>query len=266
MPTPSAFYRSLRIATATAAIAGVSIIALAPAAGATMGCGQHSYGFDGTRLLNNGISNTAGPFTIETLPAGTYDIIVQSYDAHDEHPGQTDQTAEQWYFTLDSGYTSPLSTDIPDASNHTIDVWDAQVIDTAATTVTLHHRGEGNVNSVDPICVGFTPTPAEPAQEGPTTTVAEPVIDEPTAPAAEPLIAGPTLPIADAEHTSIGAVTDAATTPVVVEVKPAVETTQVEEVLALTGPSHAQILSGIGLGALALGMGLVTAERRTRTS
>jgi len=62
-------------------------LATSSAAGATMGCGQTSFGFEGTRLLNDGISNSAGPFSI-TLPAGTYDVVMQSYDAHDEHPGQ----------------------------------------------------------------------------------------------------------------------------------------------------------------------------------
>jgi len=52
----------------------LGVLTLTPvAAGAQNGCGEYSYGFAGTRLLNDGISDSAGPFTID-LPAGTYDV------------------------------------------------------------------------------------------------------------------------------------------------------------------------------------------------
>lgn len=140
-------------------------------AGATMGCGEYSFGFAGTRLLNDGISHVAGPFTIE-LPADTYDVIMQSHDAHDEHPGQTEQTEEQWYFVLDSGYQSPLTVDIPDDQNLTVTVVENQMIASDTTSITVHHRGVGSVNSVDVVCVGFTPV-EEPV-------ILSPIVEEPS--------------------------------------------------------------------------------------
>ena len=103
--------RSLRLATVAFVLAGASLVGTASAANAATGCGEYSFGFEGTRLLNDGISDSAGPFAI-SMPAGTYDITLHSFDDHAAHPGQVAQTQEQWYFTLDSGYSSPASSDI----------------------------------------------------------------------------------------------------------------------------------------------------------
>lgn len=220
--------RPLRIAAATFAVAGVALVGTATAASATMGCGQDSFGFEGTRLLNDGISNTAGPFAIE-LPAGTYDVLVQSHDAHDLHPGQSEQTQEQWYFTLDSGYVSPVTTDVADDSNIAIDEFDGQDI-AASTSITLQHLGQGGTNSVDPVCVGFTAVAVEERVE----TEAE--------------IAGPVLPPKEvAVEAPISEEPAPAQVKAVVEVAeaPASESAQ----LALTGPSAAttaMVVSGLG--------------------
>ncbi|MDW3180213.1 MAG: hypothetical protein R8J94_22765 [Acidimicrobiia bacterium] len=147
--------RTFRILAAVLALSGVGLLATASTAGASTGCGEYSFGFAGTRLLNDGISETAGPFAIE-LPAGTYDIRLDSHDAHDEHPGQDEQTQEQWYFSLDSGYSSPASHDVADDQNFSVTEFYGVEIP-ASTAITVHHLGEGGINSVDVLCVGFTP-------------------------------------------------------------------------------------------------------------
>lgn len=243
--------RSLRLAAATLAVAGVALVGTATAAGATMGCGEYSFGFEGTRLLNDGISDSAGPFAIE-LPAGTYDVLMQSHDAHDEHPGQTEQTQEQWYFTLDSGYVSPVTSDVADESNIAVDEFDDQDIAESAS-ITLHHLGQGGVNSVDPICVGFTTI---------TSAVEEPSDDEvvvggPLLPPKQPVVVE--VPVIEAPAPVEAPVTAEVKTVVEVAEAPAVATSQ----LALTGPSAATTAMVLtGLGFMALGGILVLEEHR----
>lgn len=259
--------RSLRFAAAAFVLAGAAVLstATASAAGAAAGCGEYSFGFEGTRLLNDGISDSAGPFAI-TMPAGTYEITLHSFDDHADHPGQTEQTQEQWYFTLDSGYVSPVSSDIPDESNTAVDSFTG-VIKADASAITVHHLGEGGINSVAPMCVGFTTvsTPAEPSQV--------PGGDEPVLPATDI----PNLP-------EVPVVSEVPNDPEVpVEVKRAVEvmdSSSVSEVadpsvvvaapaplLAITGPSTktwALVLAGAGL--FVLGCALLLAERRSSIS
>jgi len=91
----------------------VALVIVVPSSlGASSSCGTWSFGFAGTRLINDGISNDAGPFAI-TLPAGTYDVTMVSHDNHPSPDYQTSQTGEQWRFRLDSGYTSGLTKDVP---------------------------------------------------------------------------------------------------------------------------------------------------------
>jgi len=194
-----------------------------------------------------------------TQPAGTYDITMMSYDAHDEHPGQTDQTQEQWYFELDSGYVSAPTIDIADDTNASTTTLTAQVIG-ASSTITVRHLGAGNVNSVDVVCVGFTPSAT------PETAVSD---DDPVAAPTEPT----EPPVAD--------IADPATVirkppppPIDVEVRGVVETpppTQVSSQppsatlvqLALTGPNDlAYTLSLTALAMLALGTILLASQRR----
>ena len=63
--------------------------------------------FDEDVVLLDPAATTAGPFDIE-LPAGTYDVLVSTWLGFEEIEIQT---MEQWFFTTDSGYTSPLTTD-----------------------------------------------------------------------------------------------------------------------------------------------------------
>lgn len=138
--------------TAAATIGAVVFVGGSAHAGAAEGCGADALTFDGVRLLNNGTDHTAGPFSIELEP-GIYDITMNSWDAHDEHY-QPEQENEQWYFTLDSGYTSAPSVDIPTEQNSSSTTLLAQQID-ASTSVTVHHLRAAGVNSVEPVCLGF---------------------------------------------------------------------------------------------------------------
>jgi hypothetical protein len=230
-----------------AIIAGVAMTSTGFASASAIGCGDHSFGFAGTRLLNDGISDSAGPFAI-VLPAGVYDITMQASDNHPSADYQIEQTQEQWYFTLDNGYTSPPTPDVPaDKTQVTMTVEGVEL--TAATAISVHHLREGGVNSVNVDCIGFTPS-----------IVAPPATTEP------PQIGGPigTVPPATAPPTTVIVLpptTDAVsppTTTVPVEVKPAVE--EVQE-LALTGRSTTPVaVTGVGL--LLLGAAFLAAERR----
>ena len=134
-------------------------------AGASETCGEFSFGFEGTRLLNDGISNSAGPFPIE-LPAGTYDVTLVAHDSHSTQSSVETQPGEQFTVQLDNGYVSPPSLDIPDDADSTTTVHGSQEIPTAASAISVHHLGVPGINSVDVVCVGFDPiadtTPVEP--------------------------------------------------------------------------------------------------------
>lgn len=133
-------------------------------AGANADCGAISFSFEGTRLLNDGISHQAGPFSIN-LPAGTYDVVMQSGDSHSTQDGQIDQEAERWWFELDSGWHSTATEDLPDELDANVTTMAGQVIP-ASTSITLHHLGQGGINSVNPLCVGFTQVTELPGDPG----------------------------------------------------------------------------------------------------
>jgi LPXTG-motif cell wall-anchored protein len=231
----------------TAALfSAVLIPALSATAGASDGCGQYSYGFTGTRLLNDGISDMAGPYSID-LPAGTYTVTLVAHDHHDTQVGVPTQPGEQYVVILDSGYTSPPSTDIADDATVTTTVFPGQVIG-ASTSIAVHHGGVPGINSVDVVCVGFTPgahsddVPAQPDIEAP---VEEPVQDigDPVGIVREPEIVPP------AEITT--------------EVKGTVEAPPAAPQLALTGPgAHAQAMVLLGVVMMSFGALLVRRERR----
>ncbi|NNC81815.1 MAG: hypothetical protein HKN94_16860 [Acidimicrobiales bacterium] len=135
----------------------VALVVVVPSTlSASSGCGTYSFGFAGTRLINDGISNDAGPFAI-TLPAGTYDISMVSHDNHPSPDYQTSQTGEQWFLKLDSGYVSPLTNDIPASEEWMTTMVNSQVIG-ETSAISVHHAGVGGVNSVNVVCVGFTPS------------------------------------------------------------------------------------------------------------
>ena len=147
-----------------------TIAAASGPAAAAANCGTISFSFEGTRLINDGISHRAGPFTIN-LPAGNYDVVLRSSDTHSEQTDQVDQEAERWWFELDSGWQSVATTDLPDELDANMTLLMAQEIP-ASSSITLHHLGQGGVNSINPLCVGFTSvdenpdTPDDPGDPG----------------------------------------------------------------------------------------------------
>ncbi len=205
---------------------------------ASQECGSFSYGFTGTRLLNDGISMSAGPFTI-ALPADTYDITMLSNDNHPEPTYQNDQTQEQWFFELDSGYTSTPTNDIPNDQTTMITTIKNVKID-SSTAITVKHLEQGVINSVNVECIGFTPSTV--AIAGPTTPTSKPAVTAPT--------------------------TDAAVTTVPVAVKGKVEVAPVAQ-LAVTGARSTAmimlgfVLVGLGLSGVLIEQGFRQATSRT---
>jgi hypothetical protein len=117
----------------------------------TCSTSDHSIAFGEEVHLQAPSPSTQGPFSI-SVPAGTYDITVSSWLGFEDYP---DHTMEQWYFSTDSGYTSPLSTD---SSPELIvnNLYSSQTLP-ATTSITLHHRSPSSAqpNSIHPLCIGF---------------------------------------------------------------------------------------------------------------
>ena len=105
----------LRGAVAALLIVGAAVDGTIGRAGAEGGCGEYSFGFTSTWLINDGISNSAGPFPIE-LPAGTYDVILVGRDDHSTK-APSDQPGERWYVDMNNGWQSTLTDDLPDDSD-----------------------------------------------------------------------------------------------------------------------------------------------------
>lgn len=233
--------------------AAVALPGLFSPAGASEGCGTYSFGFAGTRLLNDGISDVSGPYPID-LPSGTYVVTLVAHDHHDTQIDVPTQPGEQYVVELDSGYVSPPSLDIPDDQNGTTTVYTEQKI-AASSSITVRHGGVPGINSVDVVCVGFTP------QEDVQPVVEEPQLEPPTV--SQP-IETPVQDIGD----PVSIVREPAIIPpatVIPEVKGLVEAPPVTPQLAITGPSaFAQYL--VGLGAIMIIAGIAMVNRSNRSS
>jgi len=267
--TPRKPRASARKIGAACAIGALALTTLASPAGANQGCGELSFSFDGTRLLNDGISNIAGPFAAD-IPAGTYTVTLIASDQHDEQVDVPSQDGEQYHVVLDSGYVSPASTDIPDDANTSTTVISGQVI-AQSNAISVRHGGADGINSVDVVCVGFTPEPqvvVEPAPEPDASPIVEPEAPEPpptqdigdpvelTRPPA-PLVDPPAAP--DTPPTAPPAVEPVADT----QVEGVTITADQVPLLAITGPSteaFAMVIAGLTL--IAIGGFLVRRERR----
>lgn len=241
--------------------AGILVTSAGAIGAQSEGCGSFSYGFTGTRLLNDGISDSAGPFSIE-LPAGTYDITMFSNDNHPSADYQIEQTQEQWYFQLDSGYVSPPTVDVPSDKTHTTTSIGSVELE-AATAISVHHLGEGGINSVNVECVGFTPSAAEvaaPATTQAPATTEQPAIQPPTSavtPNTEaPAVVAPTTDAPSATPTTDAPLADPPATEVLAEVQtPAVAQ------LAVTGSRNVPMVL-LGLAIIALGLTFLVVEHR----
>ena len=109
--------------------------------------------FTDARLLNADGQNIGGPYALELL-AGTYTVTAGSYDGHDGT--QSTQPQEQWRVAANSGWLSPFTADIADVAQTSITLFSNQIIPADVSSIELVHLGEGGVNSVSPVCVGFT--------------------------------------------------------------------------------------------------------------
>jgi LPXTG-motif cell wall-anchored protein len=120
----------------------------------------------------------------------------------------------------------------------TTTIFPGQVIG-ASTSITVRHGGVPGINSVDVVCVGFTPEP------DPDDVIEEPVFDigDPVGIVREPEI------VQQAEITT--------------EVKGTVEAPPAAAQLALTGPgAHAQTMVLLGVVMISFGALLLRRERR----
>lgn len=185
---------------------------------------------------------TGGPFSV-SVPAGTYDIVVWSWLGLEDFPTHVN---ERWYFTTDSGYTSPLSTD-SSPELITADLFSNQTLG-ATSSITVHHSAPGSAeaNSVHPLCIGFrtVSAPQTTSVETTTTTVAETTTTTVAETTTTIQVAGPTT-----------TTTAAPTTTTVSDVQPAQ--------LALTGASDLSMSLGLAGAALTLaGVATLIAARR----
>jgi len=267
-----------RAGVAAATAISISMLSVATA-GASTGCGEYSYGFTGTRLLNDGISNSAGPFPID-LPAGTYTVTLVSSDHHDEQVAVPTQPGEQYVVVLDSGYVSPPSRDIADDETVVTTTHVNQTVP-ASTSISVQHLGVPGINSVDVLCVGFTPEPDEPStpdaaseEADSSTDVAVP--DESVSandesqeegsdqdPAGEQALVPPVSitvepeeSVADTPEPEVQGVVEIQASSDVQIAGPVAEPAQ----LAITGPSLSATLTLLGVSMIALGVALVRRE------
>lgn len=114
----------------------------------------------GIRLLNADGERTYGPIAA-LIPSGVYSVALASWDRHDEL--QVTQPEEQWRVVADTGWSSPLSADIPDDVDRVVSTFDGLAIASPIASITIVHKGSGIINSVSPMCVGFTRTGDIPA-------------------------------------------------------------------------------------------------------
>ncbi len=256
---------------------------------------EFSVAFDQSVLLLDPAPATAGPFSVD-VPAGTYDIVVSTWFGFEDDPSQT---MEQWFFTTDSGYTSP-TTDDPSIELLWNQEFQGQTIGDT-TSVTLHHKAPGmaSANSVHPLCIGFrsvavpeetTTTTAAPetteapvvteapetteapvVTEAPETTEAPVVTEAPEETAtttSEPQdaeVAGPTTTTTVAEQAeTAGVAAQASETTTTSTTTTVTASATAAPELALTGPSELATSLGLTGAALVLaGSAAVVAARRS---
>ena len=100
---------------------------------------DYSVAFPSNVFLIAPTRTSQGSFPI-SVPAGTYDITVQTWLGFEDIPSHTMET---WFFTTDSGYTSPVTVD----SSPTLvngQVFTAQSIPAGTTSITLFHGKPGS--------------------------------------------------------------------------------------------------------------------------
>ena len=111
---------------------------------------------------------TYGP-TSASVPAGTYDVTLASYDSHSVKGGQN-QPNERYYLILKNGSTLVAQTnaigDLPENDDYKTEKVNTNlVLSQALTTITAFHAAypdTSSPNSITPICAVFHPIPPPP--------------------------------------------------------------------------------------------------------
>lgn len=95
---------------------------------------------------------SAGPYAI-SLPAGTYVVRTATWMGLDGGSGDN----QQWFFTTDSDFVSPETTDSSPVES-IVNQFDDQVLVTDTTSITIHRSTNAEAGErVHPICLGFAP-------------------------------------------------------------------------------------------------------------
>ena len=218
-----------------------------------------SIAFGEADVLIDPTNTTLGPFTL-SVPAGTYEITMSSWLGFTDDPAQT---MEQWFFTTDSGYTSPLTTD--SAELVFTDVATSQTLP-ATSSITLRHKGNtGVTNSVHPLCIGLrsVAAPVTTTTAAPTTTTAAPTTTTAAPTTTTTVAVSPGGQGTDGTTTTTAAPTTTTAAPTTTVASGAGAEEEIPE-LALTGPGDLSMSLGLTGAALMLaGVAAVRASRRS---
>lgn len=85
------------------------------------------------------------------VPAGLYQITATSSDVGHVAGRQTDQTSERWSFVTDTGVSSPIVPDLPDAQTSSTFGMGQITFDDPVSSITFVHHGTGlSADSVSP--------------------------------------------------------------------------------------------------------------------
>lgn len=95
---------------------------------------------------------SAGPYAI-SLPAGTYVVRTATWMGPEGGSGDN----QQWFFTADSDFESPETTDSSPVES-IVNQFDNQIFVADTTSITIHRSENSNASDrVHPICLGFAP-------------------------------------------------------------------------------------------------------------
>lgn len=190
----------------------LSLAVASPAGADDAACGDVSVDFAaviGGPLTKH--TQTAGPVAVE-LAAGTYDIVLTSFDPSHQSGKYLDQLHESWYFTLDNGFVSATTPDFGDELMG-LSISQQGVTLERATQITAHWAGvEPSWDSVR-ASVTLRCLDGPPATTAPSSTVA-PTTTEPVSTTVAPTSSVPatTAPATTAPATTAPATTAPATT------------------------------------------------------
>lgn len=110
---------------------------------------------------------TDGPVAV-SIPAGTYDVTLMSFDIHSSKEAVPGQPEERYFLELSNGQTTGAISDLPEDQDTLVEKVETGFNVTAdLTTVTARHLkypDPGVPNSLIPVCAAFDPveTPASP--------------------------------------------------------------------------------------------------------